>query len=390
MKSPFHYVLKTKLIETDSDGKPIFINSEKVFENESPIIAREEAFDYLQNYIDVLLQGLGSKYVSDKQARRALKKHRSFVSIGIHFIQTTKSGEMRLASEDSNCVYAIGPIGAYDMEMDGDSASWGDEYFLDAIKYEIRLYSYFKCDMEEYVVEIPYYFDDDIDPNDPESNIQWYPILRTQFDWNAYCEESRLRAEAEFASDPDYNNPPDEPETESSEDWFKEQISKGECETTEFKPALAYNFKTEKGGIGIKGINARAICAFLNSHGGVLFIGISDKGEILGLDSDFSLAPKDENPQDYVRLEFDQMITHFFGRSMYSNIVCTMLTIDEKNIFAIRVWPSLNGPVFINGRDANGKDRKEFYIRGAASSLPLHDTLDELVGYCLRKWGSSE
>ena len=36
MKSAFYYVLKRKLIEKGSDGKPVFIEKETVFENENP------------------------------------------------------------------------------------------------------------------------------------------------------------------------------------------------------------------------------------------------------------------------------------------------------------------------------------------------------------------
>jgi len=57
-------------------------------------------------------------------------------------------------------------------------------------------------------------------------------------------------------------------------------IQRGESNQVEFKPSLLYNFKTGKAGLSPKFYTAKTICAFLNSNGGVLFIGLTDKGEI--------------------------------------------------------------------------------------------------------------
>jgi len=53
---------------------------------------------------------------------------------------------------------------------------------------------------------------------------------------------------------------------------------------------LLYNFSLGKAGIGIKEIISKAICTFLNSRGGFLFIGFTDKGEIQGLKYDYKLT----------------------------------------------------------------------------------------------------
>jgi hypothetical protein len=51
-------------------GKPTtdLITVDRFFEEDEPIIAREKAFTFFQDYIEVLLQSLGKKYISYEQA----------------------------------------------------------------------------------------------------------------------------------------------------------------------------------------------------------------------------------------------------------------------------------------------------------------------------------
>ncbi|MGN6297575.1 MAG: hypothetical protein ACTHM7_12390 [Ginsengibacter sp.] len=61
MKAAFHYLVKAKLIRKKGDNELDFEEISKTFEDENPIIAREEAFDYFQNLIDILLQHKGKE-----------------------------------------------------------------------------------------------------------------------------------------------------------------------------------------------------------------------------------------------------------------------------------------------------------------------------------------
>src|SRR5690606_20540325 len=135
-------------------------------------------------------------------------------------------------------------------------------------------------------------------------------------------------------------------------------ISRGEGNQIEFKPALLYNFSTEQAGISIKNIIAKAICAFLNSNGGFLFIGVNDNGNIQGLDFDFKLAGN-ENPKDFFQKEFDQMLKDFLSFSVNSNVVGQFYEVKGKIIYIVTVTPNKRRPIFLKGQKG-----KEFYIRG--------------------------
>ena len=169
-------------------------------------------------------------------------------------------------------------------------------------------------------------------------------------------------------------------------DFVKQSLIEGEGSQIEFKPSLVYNFLTKQPGIGVKTKIAQAICAFLNSHGGFLFIGVNDNKEIVGLEADFSLCPPNKQPHDFFKLEFDNMVYQFFERNVISCITTAMANEDKKSVFMVEVRPSKQ-PVFIKYKIKNeNKYDKEFYIRGAGSSLPMPDK-EDIVKYCLEKWG---
>lgn len=50
---------------------PVEVN--EIFKNENPIIAREQAFNFYQDYIDVLLESKGKSYISHEETEKELQ-----------------------------------------------------------------------------------------------------------------------------------------------------------------------------------------------------------------------------------------------------------------------------------------------------------------------------
>lgn len=71
---PIHYVVKSRLI-IKKDTELEFLNLNEEFRHDNPIEAREAAFRFYQNYIDVFLDTKNEKYHSDSQARDILKDY---------------------------------------------------------------------------------------------------------------------------------------------------------------------------------------------------------------------------------------------------------------------------------------------------------------------------
>ena len=66
----------------------------------------------------------------------------------------------------------------------------------------------------------------------------------------------------------------------------KELIRKGENEHVEFKSTLRWNLKANKKDPKITHAILKSINGFLNTEGGILLVGISDEGTVLGLEDD--------------------------------------------------------------------------------------------------------
>ncbi|WP_375579369.1 ATP-binding protein [Marivirga tractuosa] len=377
MKGAIHYVVKAKLIRLVKGNEIDFLEFEEKFENEYPIVARENAFRHYQNFIDVLLEGKNKKYSSDKQARVELN---SFIDPGTS--TKVKIGEKEIEFSDS-FGNGIGVFMVIDQPIKDKifDDKVGEEFLIhgigrisfsddpqslmDALNHEFLYYEQLNYDTKNYKQNIDFY---EYDIAETETN----KILKTPFDWTGYD-----RPQEDDETEEIEESPVAEKETLS----FEQLIKNGESNQVEFKPTLLYNFSSGKAGISVKGIIAKAICAFLNSRGGFLFIGLTDKGEIQGLEYDYRLA-NGKSPKDFFQLEFDQMLSHFLSFSVKSNVVGQFFELEGKEIFVVTVSPSKHRPVFLNGHKG-----KEFYVRGEASSQPLTD-IEKIVNYCIDRWAN--
>jgi len=371
MKAIIHYALKLKLIRISAQGEIDFIEYDEKFENEDPIIARTQAFDAFHNCLTSILKAKNKSYSTDKQARSEIRQ----------FAENTINSKVVFANREIDFSSTIGNgIGVFmiiDHPLDGyvieDHA--GDEYMIhgmggfgwaddpksimSALAHEYWYYNQRKLNHKDLKRTISFY---EYDIAQAEPNI----ILETPFDWTGYNKPySSMYYELGFHS--------------AEQAFLDNLIKKGECSQVEFKPSLLFNHKTGKGGISIKGIIAKTICAFLNSNGGFLFIGITNKGEVQGLNFDYSLSTA-KNNRDFFQLEFDQMIEHFLSLSIKSNVSGQFYEYDGKDLYVVTVLPSRHRPIFLNGQEG-----KEFFVRIDSSSRHMSD-IEEIANYCIDTW----
>lgn len=387
----FYYIVKAKIIlYTKETGELDFLEFEKEFNDEDPIIARGLAFEYYQKNIEYFLESKHKKYYSDKQVREDLKSFTELDEkselifgnnlieygkairngIGVFLVNDKLKTENDVFDESSMFIHGIGD--SYFIEDDPD-------FIMYNLEQEYKLFLEGGLNTGNKTVEILFCSRDEwtegylgdgkwIDDSYIEPQIR--TILHTPFDWSGY-------------EKPYWWDNLDDVKGENADQLplnIEELIKNGESNQVEFKPSLLYNFLTNRAGIGVKAIIAKAICAFLNSNGGILVIGVTDKGEPQGLSYDYSLS-KGKDVKDYFMLEFDQMLEHFLSFSVKNNVSGQFYKYKEKDIFVVTVNPSKRRPIFLNGQ--NGK---EFYVRGEASSRQFSD-MEDLVNYCIEKWG---
>lgn len=381
MKPAIHYAVKAKLIrKKKEDGEYEFLEVNEEFHNENPILAREAAFRYYQNYIDVLLESKGLRYESDKQARLALESfHDPGTSTKIDVLGTYLDipdwigngiGVYLMIDE---ALDEVGFINNYSLihGIGGLEGSDSPEYMLVGLEREIYYYGQHNYHTKDTEITIVFCDSNEWQEGYRDDEPGTYIILKTPFDWTDMDKPYWWgEKEAEELQQ--------QPIKSRS---YEEIIADGETNQVEFKPALLYNFITKKAGIGVKGIIAKSICGFLNARGGFLFLGVSDKGKPQGLSYDFSLAGE-KNRRDFFRLEFDDCIKQFLPLSAKENVYGEFVTVDGVEVFVVFVFPSKSKPIFMNGQHG-----KEFYVRWTASTRQLTD-IEELTTYCLEHWSN--
>jgi ATP-dependent exoDNAse (exonuclease V) alpha subunit len=150
-------------------------------------------------------------------------------------------------------------------------------------------------------------------------------------------------------------------------DWM-EIIQAGESRNVEFKSSLRWSALSPGDKKVSEYIAMRAIASFINTEGGgTLFIGVSDKKEILGLEKDyFTLSKKDS---DGFLLHLDNLINNYLGKEYHPYIKAEIVKIENKDVCVIEVSKGAKW-VYLLSKDKDGT-KQEFFIRGTSSSQPL-------------------
>lgn len=155
----------------------------------------------------------------------------------------------------------------------------------------------------------------------------------------------------------------DVPKTSISAQDFTDEIYHllrlGESETLEFKSTMRKNLKTGKNGKEIEIAWLKGIVGFMNTHGGILLIGVDDDANILGIDED-----EFEN-EDKILLHFKNLISQHIGLE-FSNLINLITNeIEGKTILVIECERA-ERPTFLYH-----KNSEDFYIRSGPASVKL-------------------
>lgn len=146
--------------------------------------------------------------------------------------------------------------------------------------------------------------------------------------------------------------------TLSEEQKLLSLIKKGEDEVLEFKSTYKWDINKNKVNKELPHEISIALCAFLNSEGGTLLIGIKDNGKIYGLENDIKLF----KTLDKLQQDITNTIRRDLGGSGMDFKMSTK-KINSKIICIIEIDSSKN-PVFYKN--------KELYIRRGSASHNLN------------------
>lgn len=158
---------------------------------------------------------------------------------------------------------------------------------------------------------------------------------------------------------------------------IEEIVAAGEDEYHEFKQTLRWDVRDSKVNKLLEEVVLKTIAAFNNKEGGMLIIGASDDGEIVGLEDDYNSLK--DGDKDKFELHLRNLLNKEYDREFASNIKISFPVIDEKEICVVEI-PKGTSPVYTFMTDNAGNRKEKFFIRSGNSSQEL-STLKEITSY---------
>ena len=146
-------------------------------------------------------------------------------------------------------------------------------------------------------------------------------------------------------------------------------LNKKESQTLEYKSSLRWDLKQNKPNTDLGIVIVKSLCAFMNSKGGDLFIGVDDDGKPLGLKKDYNTFSS-KNSDDFLQ-HLTNLINKHLGKPTSAYIDIDFIYIDEikDEICLCKIKPA-KSPIF-----CKINNDKQFFRRSnnTSSSLDSED-----------------
>ena len=156
-----------------------------------------------------------------------------------------------------------------------------------------------------------------------------------------------------------------------------DMIQSGEHGFLEFKSTMRWNWKENRLDKKMEEIILKTIASFSNAEGGKLLIGVTDEGDILGLESDYNTF-KEPN-KDHFELHLRNIINNAFGKEFAAtNLTVRFPIVNDLEICEIDIKAGKQ-PLYTEISDRGGSLHKKFYIRSGNSSQDLD--IEETASY---------
>lgn len=167
-----------------------------------------------------------------------------------------------------------------------------------------------------------------------------------------------------------------------SEIPINELIESGEHSFLEFKSTMRWNVREVKSDKKMEEIIIKTISAFSNAQGGKLLIGVSDSGEILGLQDDYNSLK--EASSDFFQQHLKNLINAAFGKDFAPSAIQIQFPIvDENEICMVDIEPG-KSPLYLDVTSKSGIKQRKFFVRSGNSSQDFD--IDEAAAYIQRRF----
>jgi hypothetical protein len=141
-------------------------------------------------------------------------------------------------------------------------------------------------------------------------------------------------------------------------------IAAGESATVEFKGSLRWDFRRNEVSRQLEKGIARTVAAFMNFKGGTLVIGVSDKGQALGLEADFATLGA-RRDRDGWEQALRNVLNTYLSKEIAANVSVTFADVDGKTVAVVHADPAIK-PVYLTGEHG-----AEFHMRSGNTTQQL-------------------
>jgi len=170
----------------------------------------------------------------------------------------------------------------------------------------------------------------------------------------------------------------------SDEELLRRLIDGGESSFLEFKSSLRWDYREEKPNKELEAVIVKSIAAFNNHEGGTLLIGVSDDGESLGLQPDYSCL-KDEG-KDYFELHLRNLIVSQYGVGFASEgLTIQFFRLDGKEICRVDIRRGKK-PLYTTVSMKGAPPVEKFFVRSGNSSRAIN-SMSEVASYVMKRFG---
>jgi len=159
----------------------------------------------------------------------------------------------------------------------------------------------------------------------------------------------------------------------AEEDDINEMIKLGEHERLEFKTSLRWDAQRNQVNKELEKTVMKTITAFLNSGGGYLLIGVDDRGQPMGLKSDFDSLPRSD--ADGFENHFNNLFNTMVGPEFRRLVKLKFNNIGDKTICLANVEQGYK-PAYLKTGDG-----ENFYIRTGNVTTPLKIRLHSIAEF---------
>ena len=159
-------------------------------------------------------------------------------------------------------------------------------------------------------------------------------------------------------------------------------ILEGETDELEFKSSLRWDLQLQAANKKLEEVIIKSVAAFANSQGGTLLIGVSDQGDVLGLERDYAMLGNVD--RDKFELHLRTLFNNAFGDAfVVTKVKIGFPEVEGVEICRVDIQPSTK-PLIISLADKNGQPVEKLYVRNGNSSREM--PLSEMHAYVAERF----